>query len=183
MKSLLGGLALACTLLVQPPMARALPADQGNATVGLAGEVAYDEQNPFARIIRGELPAYKVYEDAHVLAFLSLDQRAPGHVLVISKTSKSQNILEMAPRDLARVMLVAQRVARAEVETLHADGVVIQQNNGVAGGQTVFHLHVHVVPHWEDAPPEFARDANGKLDRAAMAARIAAAFEKGVREH
>lgn len=177
MKSLLCSLALACTLLFQPPMARALPADQGDATAGLAGEVAYDEQNPFARIIRGELPAYKVYEDAQVLAFLSLDQRAPGHVLVISKTSKAQNILEMAPADLARVTLVAQRVARAEVETLHADGVVVQQNNGNAGGQTVFHLHVHVVPHWEDAPPEFARNADGKLDRTAIAARIAAAIK------
>lgn len=177
MKFLLGSLALACALLVHPPMARALPAGQGSATAELAGEAAYDPQNPFARIIRGELPAYTVYEDAHVLAFLSLDQRAPGHVLVISKISKAQDILQMAPQELARVMLVAQRVARAEVEALHADGVVIQQNNGDAGGQTVFHLHVHVVPHWEDAPPEFARDADGKLDRTAIAARIAAAVE------
>ena len=176
MKSLLGSLALACMLLIQPLMARALPAEQSSATAALAGEVAYNPQNPFARIIRGELPAYKVYEDAHVLAFLSLDQAAPGHVLVISKTSKAQNILEMAPRYLVRVMRIAQSIARAEVEAVYADGVVIQQNNGSAGGQNVFHMHVHVVPHWEGAPPEFARDADGKLNRAAMAARIAAAI-------
>ncbi|MEP6880958.1 MAG: HIT domain-containing protein, partial [Dokdonella sp.] len=125
---------------------------------------------------RGELPAFKVYEDKQVLAFLSLDQAAPGHVLVISKTSKAQNILEMAPRDLARVMWVAQRVANAQVKALQADGVVIQQNNGAAGNQAVFHLHVHVVPHWAGAPPAFARDAHGKLDSTVLAARIAAAM-------
>ncbi len=176
MKSLLGSLALACALLTHPLATDAATAGQGSATATLTGEVAYNPHNPFARIIRGELPAYKVYEDAHVLAFLSLDQSAPGHVLVISKTSKAQNIMEMSPQDLVRVMLVAQRIARAEVRAVHADGVVIQQNNGAIAGQTVFHLHVHVVPHWEDAPPEFARDADGKLDRAAMAARIAAAI-------
>ncbi len=176
MKFLFRALAVACALLTHPLATDATPTARSSAPATLTGEVAYNPHNPFARIIRGELPAYKVYEDAHVLAFLSLDQSAPGHVLVISKTSKAQNILEMAPQDLVRVMLVAQRIARAEVKTLHADGVVIRQNNGAAGGQTVFHLHVHVVPHWQDAPPEFARNADGKLDRTAMAARIAAAM-------
>jgi histidine triad (HIT) family protein len=136
----------------------------------------YDRQNPFARILRGELPADKVYEDAHVLAFLSLDQKAPGHVLVISKTSKARDIMEISPQDLVRVMLVAQRIAKAERIALHADGVVIQQNNGAAAGQTVFHLHVHVVPYWNGAPPSFAQNAQGQLDRKAIAARIAAAI-------
>jgi len=176
MKSLLGSLSLACILLIHRPMAHAKQAAQTSVTRWLRGEAAYNPQNPFARIVRGELPAYKVYEDSQVLAFLSLDQSVPGHVLVISKTSKAQNIMEMSPKDLTRVMLVVQRIARAEVKSLHADGVVIRQNNREAADQAVFHLHAHVVPHWDDAPPEFARAADGKLDRTAMAARIAAAI-------
>lgn len=176
MKFLLGSLALGCILFIQPPTTHAGQAVPGNGSPWVTGEVAYDAQNPFARIIRGELPAYKVYEDDHVLAFLSKDQSVPGHVLVISRTSTAQNIMEMSPQDLTRVMLVAQRVARAEVRSLHADGVVIRQNNGAAAEQTVFHLHVHVVPHWVNAPPAFARNANGQLDLPAMAARIAASM-------
>ena len=136
----------------------------------------YDPQNPFAKILRGELPADKVYEDADVVAFLSTNQKAPGHVLVISKTSQARNILDMSPADLTRVMLVAKRVASAERIALGADGMIVQQNNGAAAGQTVFHLHVHVIPCWNGKPPRFARDKNGQLDRKALAARIAAAM-------
>ena len=176
MKFLLRNLALGSILLIHLPTVHARQVAPGNGSPWVTGEVAYDAQNPFARIIRGELPAYKVYEDDHVLAFLSKDQSVPGHVLVISRTSTAQNIMEMSPQDLTRVMLVAQRVARAEVRSLHADGVVIRQNNGAAAEQTVFHLHVHVVPHWVNAPPAFARNANGQLDLPAMAARIAASI-------
>ncbi|MEO7936359.1 MAG: HIT family protein [Dokdonella sp.] len=176
MQSLLGCFALTCALLIHPRIAHALPPEQGSPSTTLGGASPYNPQNPFARIIRGELPALKVYEDKQVLAFLSLDQAAPGHVLVISKTSRAQNIFEMAPRDLARVMRVVQRVAKAEVKALQADGVVIQQNNGAAGNQSVFHLHVHVVPHWAGSPPAFPRDADGKLDSTVLAARIAAAM-------
>ena len=176
MKSLPGTIVAVCLLLSLPvhgwpgsgSTAATAPSDSTNSR--------YDPQNPFARIIRGELPADKVYEDAHVLAFLSLDQKAPGHVLVISKTSKARNIMEISPRDLVQVTLVAQRIAKAERSALHADGVVIQQNNGGAAGQTVFHLHVHVVPYWNGRPPSFALDAQGQLDRKAIAARIAAAI-------
>lgn len=112
----------------------------------LAG--SYDAQNPFARIVRGELPAAKVYEDAHVLAFMDNAPLTPGHVLVISKTSRARNLVDIAPRDLARVMAVAARVARAELVALAPegiDGIRIMQNNGSA--QTVQHFHVHVLPH------------------------------------
>lgn len=112
----------------------------------LAG--AYDPQNAFARIIRGDLPAAKVYEDVHVLAFMDTSPLTPGHVLVISKTSRARNLVEIAPRDLAHVMAVAARVARAELVALAPDGidgVRIMQNNGSA--QTVQHFHVHVLPH------------------------------------
>lgn len=105
---------------------------------------AYDPNNPFARIIRGELPAYKVYEDAEVLAFMDRAPMEPGHVLVISKTSKARNLLEMDPRDLAKVMAVVQKVGQAEVDALGVDGFMILQNNGA--GQSVPHLHVHVIP-------------------------------------
>lgn len=176
MKPRLIGLAVSCVLLSHPLAAHAAQAVATTVAVAGWNEAPYDPQNPFAKILRGELPVYKVYEDAQVLAFLSLDQTAPGHVLVISRNSKAQNIMEMSPQDLLRVMRVAQRVARAEVVALHADGVVIQQNNGAAGGQTVFHLHVHVVPHWNGEAPPFAHDAQGQLDRPAMAARIAAAI-------
>ena len=176
MRYLLGTIVAACMLCSVPALAWP---DHGATATPAPTDLTnshYDLQNPFAKILRGELPADKVYEDAYVLAFLSLDQKAPGHVLVISKTSKARNIMEISPQDLVRVMLVAQRIAKAERIALHADGVVIQQNNGGAAGQTVFHLHVHVVPYWNAAPPSFAQDAQGQLDRKAIAARIAAAI-------
>lgn len=176
MKYLFGSLVLGCIALTHVPVANANGAPTAAATAPATNNTGYDPQNPFARILRGELPAYKVYQDDHVLAFLSLDQTTPGHVLVISKTSKAQNIMQMSARDLTRVMLVAQRIAKAQIKALHADGVNIRQNNGAAAGQTVFHLHVHVEPRWDNETPAFARDAHGKLDRAALSARIAEAI-------
>ena len=177
MKFLLG---LACTTvlgLASPAFGqtRAIANDKPTGNRQLDGR--YDLQNPFAKILRGELPADKVYEDAQVVAFLSTNQKQPGHVLVISKTSQARNILDMSPADLTQVMLVVKRVARAERIALGADGMVVQQNNGAAAGQTVFHLHVHVIPHWNGKPPSFARDKSGQLDRKALAARIAAAMQ------
>ena len=176
MKYLLGAIAATCMLGSFPVSAWSNQVTAVTRAPPTSADARYDPQNPFARIIRGELPADKVYEDAYVLAFLSLDQKAPGHVLVISKTSKARNIMELPAQDLVRVMLVAQRIARAERIALHADGVVVQQNSGAAAGQTVFHLHVHVVPYWNGKPPSFVQDAQGQLDRKAIAARIAAAI-------
>lgn len=137
---------------------------------------AYDENNPFARILRGELPAYKVYEDADVLAFMDRAPMEPGHVLVISKTSKARNILEMDPADLAKVMAVVQRVGHAEVEALGLEGFMITQNNGV--GQSVPHLHVHVIPRIAGKPVYLAENAPADpKDLEAMAARIKAAMK------
>jgi histidine triad (HIT) family protein len=106
---------------------------------------SYDPNNVFAKILRGELPAYKVYEDDKAFAFLDIMPRAPGHALVLPK-SPARNILDVAPDDLAHVMRVAQRIARAGMAAFAADGVTIQQFNESAGGQVVFHLHVHVIP-------------------------------------
>jgi len=105
----------------------------------------YDDANLFAKILRGEIPAYKVYEDDKSLAFLDIMPRSPGHTLVIPK-SQARNILDVAPDDLCHVMQLTQKVARAAIRTFEAEGVTIQQFNESAGGQVVFHLHVHVIP-------------------------------------
>ncbi len=112
---------------------------------------AYDPNNIFAKILRGELPAHKVYEDDRAFAFLDIMPRAPGHALVIPK-APARNILDIAPDDLAHVMAVAQKIAKAGMRAFAADGVTIQQFNEPAGGQVVFHLHVHVIPRKEGVP-------------------------------
>ena len=106
---------------------------------------AYDPNNIFAKILRGELPCYKVYEDDKALAFLDIMPRAPGHALVLPK-APVRNILDVAPDDLAHVMQVAQKIAKVSVDVFGADGVTLQQFSESAGGQVVFHLHVHIIP-------------------------------------
>lgn len=112
---------------------------------------AYDHNNIFAKILRGELPAYKVYEDERTFAFLDIMPRAPGHTLVLPK-SPARNIFDVAPDDLAHVMTLAQKVARAAMTVFEADGISVQQFNEQAGGQVVFHLHVHVIPRKAGVP-------------------------------
>ena len=107
--------------------------------------MAYDQNNIFAKILRGELPAYKVYEDDHAFAFLDIMPRAPGHTLVLPK-SPARNILDVDPEDLAHVAKVTQKIAKAALQVFAADGITVQQFNEPAGGQVVFHLHVHVIP-------------------------------------
>ncbi len=107
----------------------------------------YDPDNIFARILRGEAPCSKVYEDDVALAFLDVMPRADGHTLVIPKVA-ARNLLDIAPGDLARLMPSVQKVARAVKAGMKAEGVVIQQFNEEAGGQQVFHLHFHVLPRW-----------------------------------
>jgi histidine triad (HIT) family protein len=106
---------------------------------------AYDPNNVFAKIVRGELPSYKVYEDDRVLAFLDIMPRAPGHTLVIPK-APARNILDVDPEDLKALAIAAQKVAKAAVKAFAADGVTVQQFNEGAGGQVVFHLHLHIIP-------------------------------------
>jgi diadenosine tetraphosphate (Ap4A) HIT family hydrolase/pimeloyl-ACP methyl ester carboxylesterase len=106
----------------------------------------YDAQNPFAKMIRGEIGQAKVYEDRRVLAFMDYSPASPGHVLVISKTSRGRNLLEMSDSDLKRLMRVARRIGRAEMAGLGADGFTLEQNN--AFSQSVPHLHVHVIPRY-----------------------------------
>jgi len=137
---------------------------------------SYDHDNIFARILRGELASHKVYEDAGALAFLDIMPRAPGHSLVIPKRP-ARNILDVDPEDLAHVMKVVQRIARAGMRAFGADGVTIQQFNESAGGQVVFHLHVHVIPRHDGTalkPPASARERDDVL--AEHARKLAAAL-------
>jgi histidine triad (HIT) family protein len=106
---------------------------------------SYDPNNVFAKILRGELPAHKVFEDDNVFAFLDIMPRATGHTLVIPK-APARTIVDIPPDDLAHVIKATQTIARAAMTVFAADGLTIQQFNEPAGGQVVFHLHFHVSP-------------------------------------
>ncbi len=111
----------------------------------------YDDQNVFAKILRGELPCHKVFETERTLAFMDVMPRGEGHALVIPK-AKARNILDVAPEDLAETIKSVQIVARAAREAFNADGLTIQQFNESAGGQVVFHIHFHVIPRHDGVP-------------------------------
>ena len=106
---------------------------------------AYDTNNIFAKILRGEFPCYRVYEDDHVLAFLDIMPRTPGHTLVIPK-APARNILDISPEDFTHVARGTHKIAGAAVTAFMADGMTLQQFSEAAGGQVVFHLHMHVMP-------------------------------------
>ena len=110
--------------------------------------MAYDPNNVFARILRGEIPAHKVYEDAHTLAFMDVMPQSPGHALVIP-TYAAENLYDLAPEALAATILTTQRVARAVRKAFDPPGILIAQLNGLGAGQSVFHIHFHVVPRYE----------------------------------
>ena len=106
---------------------------------------AYDPNNPFAKILRGEFPSYKVYEDDHTLAFLDIMPRAPGHTLVIPKAA-ARNILDISQDDFAHVARASHRIARAAKMAFDADGITVMQFSEPASGQEVYHLHMHIIP-------------------------------------
>jgi len=137
---------------------------------------AYDPSNVFAKILRGELPCEKVFEDDATLAFMDIMPRADGHVLVIPK-APARTLLDAAPADLSRLAVSVQTVARAVKTGMAADGLTIQQFNESAGGQVVFHLHVHVMPRWTGVA---LRPHTGAMEKPeilkANAARIRAAL-------
>ncbi|WP_170393603.1 HIT family protein [Ruegeria arenilitoris] len=109
---------------------------------------AYDPDNIFAKILRGEIPATRVYEDDETLAFMDIMPRSDGHLLVIPKTP-CRNLLDASPAQLAAVTATVQKLANAVVKAFDADGVTVQQFNEAAGGQEVFHLHFHILPRQE----------------------------------
>ena len=110
--------------------------------------MSYDDSNIFAKILRGEIPATKVFEDEDFVVFMDVMPQAPGHTLVVPK-APSRSILDADPAVLGKLLPLTQKVARAVKAAFGADGVTIMQFNEPAGGQTVFHLHVHVIPRTE----------------------------------
>src|ERR1700688_3946700 len=125
---------------------------------------AYDTNNIFAKILRGEFPCYKVYENEHVLAFLDIMPRCPGHTLVVPK-APARNILDISAEDFAHVARGAHKIAAAAMKAFKADGITIQQFNEPAGGQVVFHLHMHLMPRHDGGPllPPASRKEDGKV--------------------
>lgn len=140
---------------------------------------AYDDNNVFAKILRGELPAYKLYEDDDTLALMDIMPRGEGHCLVIPK-APSRNILDVTPESLATVMATVQKLSRAVMKAFAADGVTVQQFNESAGGQVVFHLHVHILPRFDGVA---LKPHSGDMERgevlAENAEKIRAALEAG----
>lgn len=108
----------------------------------------YDSSNIFAKILRGEMPCHKVYENDNTMAFMDIMPRGDGHCLVIPK-SPARNLLDADTQDIAHVMATVQRLSRGVMKAFDADGITIQQFNEPAGGQIVFHLHVHVIPRFD----------------------------------
>jgi histidine triad (HIT) family protein len=138
---------------------------------------AYDNNNAFAKILRGEFPCYKVYENEHTLAFLDIMPRAPGHTLVIPK-APARNILDITEEDYLHVGRATRIIARAAKDAFNADGLTIQQFNESAGGQVVFHLHVHVMPRHDGIallPPASRKEDAKVLEE--NAAKLVAALQ------
>jgi histidine triad (HIT) family protein len=113
--------------------------------------MAYDPNNIFAKILRGEIPCVKIYEDAETLAFMDVMPEADGHALVVPK-EPAENILDLSPDGVAAMMATTQKVARAVDKALSPDGILLKQFNRAAAGQSVFHVHFHIVPRWEGVP-------------------------------
>ena len=112
---------------------------------------AYDKDNIFAKILRGEIPSHRVYEDDDTVAMMDVMPQGTGHTLVLPKAA-SRNLFDADPATLARLMETVQKVARAVKEAFEADGVMVVQYNEAPAGQSVFHLHVHVIPRFAGVP-------------------------------
>ena len=136
----------------------------------------YDSANIFAKIVRGEMPAAKVFEDADTLAFMDVFPQARGHTLVIHKHAPARNLMDIEPAALQTLIVSVQRLTRAVRDALQPDGIVVTQFNGAPAGQTIYHLHFHIIPRWTGVP--LGRHGEGGMadagELAALAAQIAA---------
>ncbi len=138
----------------------------------------YDPENIFAKILRGEMPCVKVYEDEHVISFMDIFPQAPGHTLVVPR-EPVRNALEMSDGALQATIVRVKRIARAVKTALAPDGIVITQFNGAPAGQTIFHVHFHIIPRQEGVA--LGAHGGGQADMDVLkdqAARIAAAIER-----
>ena len=138
--------------------------------------MAYDENNVFAKVLRGEIPCHKIYEDEDTLAFLDIMPCSNGHALVITK-EKARDLFDIKPQALAKLMAVVQKLAPKIKEAIGAEGMLIQQFNGAAAGQTVFHLHVHIVPR---KAGEVLKPHAGKMEDQAKLAATAEKIRKAL---
>jgi histidine triad (HIT) family protein len=139
----------------------------------------YDDQNIFAKILRGEMPCQKVYEDDDTIAIMDIMPRCDGHTLVIPKTP-SRNILDIDMTTMTAAMTTAQRIARAQITAFEADGITLQQFSEAAGGQVIFHTHVHVLPRHDGVAlrPHTGEMADPDVLKQ-MADKLMAALKKG----
>ena len=138
--------------------------------------MAYDQNNIFAKIVRGEAPCFKVYEDAHTVAFMDIMPQAEGHVLVIPKEG-GETIFELSDKSTAALIKTTKRVAAAVKSVVRTPGVMLAQLNGAAAGQTVFHVHFHIIPRSGGIDLKLhAREKADFEQLKALAARIAAAI-------
>ena len=141
--------------------------------------MAYDPKNIFAKILRGEIPAHKIYEDASTIAILDVMPQSDGHTLIIPK-AEAENLFDLEPAMAESVIRVGQQIARAVRTAFRPDGITLMQFNGAEAGQTVFHFHLHVIPRYAGQPLRAHR--RGVADPAVLtehAARLRAALESG----
>ncbi|TWF49856.1 HIT family protein [Neorhizobium alkalisoli] len=126
--------------------------------------MSYDDNNIFAKILRGEIPCHRVYEDADTLAFMDVMPQSNGHLLVIPKIP-SRNVLDADPAVLSKLIPIVQKLAKAAQDAFEADGITITQFNEAAAGQTVFHLHFHIIPRYEAQPlkPHTGKMEDGEI--------------------
>jgi len=137
----------------------------------------YDPENIFAKILRGEMPCVKVFEDENTLAFMDVFPQSGGHILVIHKHEQARNLLDVSKDGLAQIMASVQKLTCAIDETLSPDGIIITQFNGAPAGQTVYHLHVHIIPKYEGDLKLHASGGMADMDALnALAAQIKAAL-------
>ena len=140
--------------------------------------VTYYPDNIFAKIIRGDMPCVKVFEEEHTLGFMDVFPQSRGHMLVVHKAEQACNLLDVSAQGLVQIMATVQRLTRAAKDALAPDGIGVKQFNGAPAGQTVFHLHVHIIPRYEGA--EMAGHASGTMadmdELVALAAKISAAL-------
>lgn len=139
--------------------------------------MTYDPDNIFAKIIRGDLPSFKVYEDDQTLAFMDINPQTRGHTLVVSKTA-GIDLLNTEEEDLVAAIKTTRKVARAVDKVLTPDGVMIAQLNRSAAGQTVYHTHFHIMPRWEGTDLKLHNTIPADMDEIdALAKQISAAIE------
>ena len=136
----------------------------------------YDSDNIFAKILRGELPCHEVWQDDVAFAFMDIMPESPGHVLVLPK-APSRNLLDADPETLSALILRVQRIARAVKAAFDCDGVTVRQFNEPAGGQTVFHLHFHILPRWDDLQ---LKPHGGEAEKSEVLAEQAAKIRRAI---